>query len=82
MSMDWEERSPTDGSLGAPLPGGGSIDSDEGSGGGVVFNLGVGYASRGPFEIRLETPVLLTFAPPGGASAVVPTAILRLGVRF
>ena len=82
ISVDWEERSDTDGSLGTPLPGGGSMQSSEGSTGGTVFNVGIGYSLTNGMDIRFEVPVIITFAPPGGASAVVPNFIVTVGYRF
>ncbi len=80
--MEWEERSSTDESLGTPLPGGGSIQSEEGSGAGMTFNFGIGGIFSSGVDIRLELPFILTFAAPGGASSVIPTLIVTLGYRF
>ncbi len=82
ISVEWEERSDTDVSLGPLLPGGGSMQSVDGSSAGTVFNLGVGHAFKGGFDMRLEVPVILTFSAPGEASAVVPTLIVTAGYRF
>ena len=82
INVEWEERSPTDESLGALLPGGGSIQSEEGSTGGTVFNLGIGRTFKSALDIRVELPVIVTFAPPGGAASVVPTFIITAGYRF
>jgi hypothetical protein len=82
VSVDWEERSDTDVSLGTPLPGGGSMQSADGSSAGSVFNLGIGQAFAGGFDIRFEVPVILTFSAPGEASSVVPTFIFTAGYRF
>lgn len=82
INVEWEERSPTDGSLGTPLPGGGSMQSEDGTAGGTVLNLGIGTNLSGRVDLRVELPVIVTFAPPGGASSVVPTLIATLGYRF
>jgi hypothetical protein len=82
VSIEWEERSSTDVSLGTPLPGGGSMQSEDGSAGGTVFNLGVGSAFAGGFDVRAELPVIVTFSAPGESSAVVPTLIVTAGYRF
>jgi hypothetical protein len=82
VSMDWEERSTTDESLGTPLPGGGSMQSEDGSGGGTVFNLGIGQSFQNGMDLRAELPVIVSFSAPGEASAVVPTFIFTLGYRF
>lgn len=44
ISVEWEESSPNDISLGTPLPGGGSKQSVDATGAGSVFNLGFGMA--------------------------------------
>lgn len=82
INVEWEERSATDVSLGTPLPGGGSMQSEDGTAGGTVFNLGIGRSFSSGLDIRAELPVIVTFAPPGGASSVVPTLIATLGYRF
>jgi len=82
INVEWEETSDTDESLGPPLPGGGSMQSEEGSGGGLIFNLGVGGSFSNGLDIRAELPVLLTFAPPGGSSTVIPLLTVTLGYRF
>lgn len=81
VSLDWEETSPTDESLGTLLPGGGSKQSESGSGGGSILNAGFGY-SFGEFHLRAEFPVIIAFSPPGEASGVAPTFILTLGYYF
>ncbi|OGU56048.1 MAG: hypothetical protein A2V66_14910 [Ignavibacteria bacterium RBG_13_36_8] len=82
INVEWEEKSTTDMSLGTPLPGGGTMQSDDGTAGGMVFNLGIGGSFSSGLDIRVELPVIVTFAPPGGASSVVPTLIATLGYRF
>ena len=82
ISVEWEEKSTSDGSLGTPLPGGGSMQSADGTAGGTVINLGIGGSFSNGMDIRIEVPVIVTFAPPGGASSVVPNLIATLGYRF
>ncbi|MBU0982401.1 MAG: hypothetical protein KKA42_00910 [candidate division Zixibacteria bacterium] len=82
MSVEWEERSATDGSLGTPLPGGGSMQSADGSSAGTLFNLGVGQSFTGGFDLRLEVPVIVSFSAPGESSSVIPTVIATAGYRF
>ena len=82
VSVEWEESSKTDVSLGTPLPGGGSKQSADGSAAGTVFNLGVGRSFNGGFEVRLEIPTILAFSAPGEATSVIPTVILTAGIRF
>jgi len=82
VSVEWEERSDTDVSLGTPLPNGGSMQSEDGSAAGSVFNLGVGKSFKGGVDIRLEVPVIFVFSAPGEASSVIPTAMATIGFRF
>lgn len=80
--VNWNESSRTDTSLGTPLPGGGTQVTRTGATAGTVFDLGVGYHFSIPLDLRLQIPVILTFSPPGGSPAVLPTLILTLGWRF
>lgn len=82
ISVEWEESSPNDISLGTPLPGGGSKQSSDGIGAGSVFNLGFGMAFNGGFDIRAEAPVIFIFGPPGGASSIIPTFMATIGYHF
>jgi hypothetical protein len=82
ISVSWEEKSTGDITLGTPLPGGGSMQSAEGTGGGLMVNLGVGYAFGGPFDMRLEAPILYNFDAPGNSSSVIPALTLTAGLRF
>jgi hypothetical protein len=82
IMVDWTESSPTDTSLGTPRPGGGSMQSDDGTAGGTIFNFGMGANLASRFDVRFEVPVMVTFSPPGGASAVVPMFMVTGGFRF
>jgi hypothetical protein len=82
VSVDWEESSPDDISLGTPLPGGGSKQSADGTAGGTVFNVGAGYKFAGNVDIRAEIPVIIIAGAPGEAGAVAPTFTVTLGIRF
>lgn len=82
VNIEWEERSDSDSSLGTPLPGGGSMQSADGSGGGSVLNVGIGNGFSKAFDIRFEIPVIITFSGTGEASTVIPTFIATLGYRF
>lgn len=81
-SVGWEESSPTDISLGTPLPGGGSMHDGGGTGAGSIFNLGGGMAFSNGADIRLEIPVILIFGDYDQPSSVVPTFTLTAGMRF
>ncbi|NOQ96958.1 MAG: outer membrane beta-barrel protein [Calditrichae bacterium] len=82
VSVEWEESSPDDESLGTPLPGGGSKQSEDGTAGGSVLNIGAGYKFSGNVDIRAELPIILIFGAPGNASSVVPTLTATVGIRF
>ena len=79
ISYDWEERSDTDSSLGTPLPGGGSMQSESGNTGGLLLGLGFGMTFAGPFDLRFDVPILLTFSETVG---VVPLFMFTAGYRF
>jgi hypothetical protein len=79
VSYDWEERSATDTSLGTPLPGGGSMQTDAGGTGGIIFEVGAGMTFSSPFDLRFEVPILIPFAEVTG---VVPLFVLTAGYRF
>ncbi len=81
MNVAWEERSATDVSLGTPLAGGGSMQSEEGAAGGSVVNVGVGYAFERS-DVRVEMPVFIIAGAPGGAATVAPTLTVTYGFRF
>jgi hypothetical protein len=82
VSVSWEERSLGDTSLGTRLPGGGSKQSADGTGGGLILNLGVGYVFGGPMDLRIETPIIFNTAAPGGSTSVIPAITLTAGMRF
>jgi len=82
INVEWEERSDGDSSLGTPLPGGGSKQSDDGSSAGAVLNLGIGLGFKNGLDLRAETPLILLFDSPGEATSVAPTFMVTLGYRF
>jgi hypothetical protein len=82
ISVEWEESSDTDESLGTPLPEGGSKQSEDATAGGSVLNVGAGYKFTGNVDIRVELPVIIIAGGPERASSVVPTIIATLGVHF
>lgn len=82
INVDWTESSPTDTSLGTPLPGGGSKQNVTALAGGSVINLGLGYLFEGGFDLRFEVPTIFVFGAPGNAATVVPTFTLTGGYRF
>src|SRR3989304_1867411 len=56
VSASWEERSPTDTSLGTPLPGGGSMQDSDGTVGGLILSAGIGRTFGSGLEARLDLP--------------------------
>jgi hypothetical protein len=82
LGINWEESSPTDTSLGTLLPGGGSKTTFDGSTGGTLVNLGVGYALAGGLDARFEVPIVIAFGGTGGASSIIPLFALTVGYRF
>jgi hypothetical protein len=83
FSVEWEERSPTDTSLGPQLAEGGSMQSEEGEAVGLILNTGIGYRFNKRFEIRGEIPVF--FIPGDGGErdgSVVPTLTITAGFTF
>jgi len=82
ISVEWEESSPNDVSLGTPLPGGGSKQSADATAAGFVINLGFGMAFKGGFDLRAEAPVIFIFDAPGQSSSIIPTFMITAGYRF
>ncbi|MCB0497570.1 MAG: hypothetical protein KDC79_15610 [Cyclobacteriaceae bacterium] len=80
INADWEERSDTDTSLGTPLPNGGSMQSESGSTGGVIFDIGLGHTFKSPFDLRFEVPIIVPFGYEN--IGVIPTFIFTAGYRF
>jgi len=82
FSVDWEESSTTDTSLGTPLPGGGSKQDESGTAGGMILNFGIGGRFSEKFDLRFSVPTFFLFGTPGEAAGVVPTFTLTAGLRF
>jgi opacity protein-like surface antigen len=80
--VEWEERSPTDTSLGTPLSNGGSKQSDDGAAGALVANAGLGYTFGGGFDVRIELPILIFSNGVGEAATFAPTVVASAGYRF
>lgn len=80
ISYEWQESSATDTSLGTPLPGGGSMQSEEGGTGGVIFDVGIGYTFSSPFDLRFEVPIMIPFGIEN--VGVIPLFMLTAGYRF
>ena len=80
ISYEYEQSSPTDSSLGTSLPGGGSMFTEEGGTGGVIFDVGIGYTFSSPFDLRFEVPIMIPFGIEN--VSVVPLFMLTAGYRF
>jgi hypothetical protein len=82
ISVEWEERSDTDVSLGTPLPGGGSMQSEDGTTAGLVLNFGIGHRFNETFDLRAQVPTFFISATDVRDGKVVPTITLTLGLNF
>lgn len=82
IMVEYEESSPTDGSLGVRLPGGGSIDKVDGSTIGLVANIGIGRTLNEKMDIRLEVPVFVQLDPPGDTTGVAVAILLSVGYKI
>jgi hypothetical protein len=82
FSVEWTESSDTDSSLGPPLPGGGSSQSEEGTAGGVLLNFGIGTRFNDKWDLRAAIPTFFISGGDERGSAVVPTLTVTAGVKF
>lgn len=82
VSVEWEETSPTDTSLGPPLPGGGSSQSEEGTVGGLILNFGIGHRFNEMFDLRAMVPVLFVSGGDEREGSVVPMIAATAGLTF
>lgn len=82
VSVNWEEESATDTSLGTPLPGGGSMQSAEGTAAAWILNFGFGVLLTREVDIRFELPIFIFPGVVGGMSAFAPTITITAGVSF
>jgi len=82
ISVEWEERSDTDTSLGTPLPGGGSMQSEEGTTGGLILNFGLGYRFTDNFDLRGQIPVFFISGGDERDGKVVPLISVTAGLNF
>lgn len=82
VSVEWEESSPTDESLGPPLPGGGSKQTDEGTAAGMILNVGLGYRFTELFDLRVQVPTFFISESDARESKVIPTLTLTAGLSF
>ncbi len=82
FNVSWREESPTDTSLGSPLPGGGSFQEEDGTTGGLILNFGIGHRFNEAADLRFQVPTFFLGEGEQRESAVVPTFVLSLGVSF
>ncbi|MBN1164352.1 MAG: outer membrane beta-barrel protein [Candidatus Krumholzibacteriota bacterium] len=82
VSVEWEERSPTDTTLGTLLPGGGSMQDEDGTVGGMIINFGIGYRFNETFDLRAQVPTFFISGSDERDSAVVPTFTITLGLHI
>jgi len=82
IAVEWEERSDTDTSLGTPLPGGGSMMSEEGTTGGLIINFGIGHRFSELFDLRFQIPVFFISGGEDRDGKVAPAFTLTAGLSF
>lgn len=82
ISVSWREESPDDTSLCPPLPGGGSVDEEDGVVAGTVLNLGIGTRLSPRVDLRAQVPLFITVSDSPGGNSVIPTFAVTLGYRF
>ena len=82
FSVEWREESPTDGSLGPPLSGGGSYQEEDGSAGGAILNFGIGHRFSEEIDLRAQVPTFFIGGGDQRSSQVVPTFTITVGVAF
>lgn len=82
VSVSWEESSDTDTSLGTPLPGGGSMQSEDGSAGGLLLNFGIGHRFNRQFDLRASIPTFFIGASDERDGKVIPTFTITAGLNF
>ena len=82
IAVDWSESSPTDPSLGTPLPGGGTIQEEDGSAAGTIINIGVGYRFTDETDFRVQVPTMVILGGPDRSSSTIPMLSVTVGIRF
>ena len=82
ISVEWEERSSTDTSLGPPLPGGGSMQSDDATAAGLILNFGIGHRFNELFDLRFQVPTFFISGTDNRNGKTVPTFTLTAGFLF
>lgn len=82
FSVEWREESPTDVSLGQPLPGGGSFQEEDGGSAGAILSFGIGNRFTEQIDLRFQVPTFFISSGDSRDSQVIPTFTLTLGVGF
>jgi len=82
ISVEWEERSDTDSSLGTPLPGGGSMQSEDATAAGLILNFGIGHRFNETFDLRAQVPTFFISETENRDGKVVPTITITAGLSF
>jgi len=81
ISVEWEERSQGDFSLGTPIPGG-SMQSDDGTTAGLIINVGIGHRFTEMFDLRFQVPTFFISGTDYRDGKTVPTFTLTAGFLF
>jgi hypothetical protein len=82
FSVSWREESPTDLSLGPPLPGGGTYQEEDGVSGGAIINFGIGHRFTEKVDLRAQVPTFFIGGGEEREGGVIPTFTLTLGIAF
>jgi len=82
VSVEWEETSDTDTSLGTPMPGGGSMQSEDGSAAGLLLNFGIGHRFNRRFDLRAAVPTFFIGGSDTRDGKVIPTITITAGLNF
>ncbi len=82
ISVEWEERSATDTSLGPILPGGGSMQSEDATAAGLILNFGIGHRFNEQFDLRAQVPTFFISGGDERDGKVIPAFTVTAGLNF
>lgn len=82
FSVEWREESPTDPSLGTPLPDGGTFQVEDATTSGFILNFGIGHRFNEQYDIRAQVPTFFIGSGTNRGDKVIPTFTLTVGIGF